>query len=105
MRLGRRGWSIYGAERAQPVATDGTRRTRKELRQAETVAVGCEQFRPPLQGKEGSTARVRQSACKTSNRTRRVVDEPSPLSQAFDRASPIRRRACSTAATASSSVA
>jgi hypothetical protein len=37
----------------------------KRLREAETVAVGCDQLRPPLRGKEGSTIRVRQRACKS----------------------------------------
>ena len=50
------------------VATGGNRwqieRPRKRLKQAKTVADGCDQLPGPQNGKEGSTIRVRQRAPK-----------------------------------------
>ena len=48
------GWSLYGAQRSQLVATGGKWEGRRErLRQAKTVAVGCDQLPELFHGKEG----------------------------------------------------
>jgi hypothetical protein len=62
-RAENKGWSLYGPQRAQPVATGG-KSQRHETAEAspKTVAVGCDRLREEAHGKEGSTVRVRQRA-------------------------------------------
>ena len=47
-------WSTYGAERSQPAATASKGgRPDKRLKQAKTVATGCDQLPTRRHGKEG----------------------------------------------------
>jgi hypothetical protein len=49
-----RGWSVYGAQQAQPVASTGKSAGRRNrVKQAKTVAVGCDWLPRASNGKEG----------------------------------------------------
>jgi hypothetical protein len=53
-RADNNGWSLYGAQRAQPVASGGKRNGFENAsKQAKTVAVGCDRLPETFHGKEG----------------------------------------------------
>ena len=47
-----RGWSLYLAQRAQPVATGSKSHGRENRKEGKTVAVGCDQLPKSFHGKE-----------------------------------------------------
>jgi hypothetical protein len=64
--IGPRRWSVYGAERLQPVATRGKRGDPEMAQKAQTVAASCGRLPPGLDGKRGPAVRVRQRAFEKS---------------------------------------
>ena len=80
----RKGWSTYGAQRAQPVAISGksagSRNGENERKPLPWVATGC---RDPKMVRRGSTVRVRQRALQKRRKSALFV---SPPLQIFQRA-------------------
>jgi hypothetical protein len=65
------GWSIYGAQRAQPVATGGKwDALEKPLKQADPQLLATHGNRFAAHGKEGSPVRVRKRALIEALQTR-----------------------------------
>ena len=53
VRTDNEGWSLYGAQRSQRVATSGKWQPQERLKQAKAVAVGCDPLPETFHGKEG----------------------------------------------------
>jgi hypothetical protein len=69
-----KGWSLYGAERSQPAHSVVKRIQRKRLKQAETVAAGCDQLPIGAHGKKGVGGST-PSEASTCESAREFLDE------------------------------